>query len=201
MPFLIYRERGEQRVAPLDSGIDRVTLGRRAANHIALPGDSKVSRAHAFLQPLGEEWTVIDDGLSANGTFVNSERVRGRRRLYDGDILRVGETLLSFCAPGGSTGSTSIVVEAALAHEVSPLQREVLRSLCRPYAERGSGPPATNKQIAAEVHLSIEAVKSHLRKLFQKFGLGDLPQNEKRARLVDQAFQLGLVTERELSSR
>jgi DNA-binding CsgD family transcriptional regulator len=201
-PFLLYRDgAAEQQIANLDPEEERVTIGRRAANDIALGWDSQVSRAHAFLQAGGGEWSVVDDGLSANGTFVNGERVSGRHRLRDGDVLRVGQTLVSFRSPGDLTGSTSIVAEAAVAYELSPLQRQVLRALCRPYAARGSGPPATNPQIAAEVHLSVEAVKSHLRKLFVKFGLGDLPQNEKRARLVDRALQLGLVTERDLAGR
>ena len=201
-PFLLYRaEAGEQQIAVLDPAGDRITIGRRAANDIALGWDSQVSRAHAFVQAVGGEWSVVDDGLSANGTFVNGERVSGRHRLRDGDVLRVGQTLLAFRAPGDLTGSTSIAAEAAAVHELSLLQRQVLRALCRPYAARGNGPPATNPQIAAEVHLSVEAVKSHLRKLFVKFGLADLPQNEKRARLVDRAFELGLISERDLTGR
>lgn len=199
-PFLLYRDAGDElALVPLDPASERITIGRRSSNDIALPWDSKASRAHAMLQRVGEVWTVIDDGLSANGTFCNRERVGGRRRLDDGDVLRTGETLLRFCSPAAATGSTSIAVEAAVARDVTALQLEVLRALCRPYALRGAGPPATNRQIAAEVHLSLEAVKSHLRKLFEKFGLAELPQNEKRARLVDRAFALGLVSERELA--
>jgi hypothetical protein len=74
----------------------------------------------------------------------------------------------------------------------------VLVALCRPY--RGDDPfavPATNQAIAEEVFLSIDAVKSHLRALFHKFGIEDLRQNQKRARLVALARQGGLVTERD----
>ena len=46
--------------------------------------------------------------------------------------------------------------------------------------------------------LSVDAVKTHLRTLFQRFEIGDLPQNQKRARLVECAFQWGLVSERDL---
>jgi hypothetical protein len=44
----------------------------------------------------------------------------------------------------------------------------------------------------------VESVKSHLRTLFEKFDLDALPQNEKRMRLVEQAFQQGLVRDTEL---
>ena len=46
--------------------------------------------------------------------------------------------------------------------------------------------------------LSVEAVKTHLRTLFQRFGVEDLPQNAKRARLVELAFETGVVVPRDL---
>ena len=48
---------------------------------------------------MGNDWAVSDDGLSTNGTYCNGERVRGRRRLRDGDQLRVGRSLVAFRAP------------------------------------------------------------------------------------------------------
>jgi DNA-binding NarL/FixJ family response regulator len=57
--------------------------------------------------------------------------------------------------------------------------------------------PATNQAIAKEVFLSVHAVKSHLRALFQKFGIESLQQNQKRARLAALALQSGLVSERD----
>jgi DNA-binding NarL/FixJ family response regulator len=58
--------------------------------------------------------------------------------------------------------------------------------------------PATNQQIAEQVYLSVDAVKAHLRALFSKFGLAHLPQNQKRATLVERAVNLGVVTRHEL---
>jgi DNA-binding NarL/FixJ family response regulator len=46
--------------------------------------------------------------------------------------------------------------------------------------------------------LSTEAVKTHIRALFQRLGVEDLPQHHKRVRLVELAFQQGLVTPRDL---
>ena len=60
---------------------------------------SKVSRVHATLERAGPAWTVVDDGLSANGSFCNGERVQGRRRLADGDELRFGRTAIVFREP------------------------------------------------------------------------------------------------------
>ena len=72
-------------------------------------------------------------------------------------------------------------------------------ALCRPYKDSPSfATPATNQQIADELVLSLDAVKSHMRALFARFGLDDLPQNEKRVRLVERALQTGTVSEHEL---
>ena len=75
---------------PADERI--VTIGRRTDNHLALEWDGEVSRVHAELERVAGEWAVVDDGLSRNGTFVNGERVTGRRRLRDGDRVVFGET-------------------------------------------------------------------------------------------------------------
>lgn len=41
--------------------------------------------------------------------------------------------------------------------------------------------------------LSVDAVKAHLRLLFGRFGLTDLPPNQKRLRLAQEALRRGLV--------
>ena len=99
-PYLVYRDAHErQRVLSLPDTWDRITIGRGMGADVALTWDPDVSRVHAELARLADDWTVIDDGLSRNGTFVNDRRVEGRRRLLDGDLLRCGETLLLFVAP------------------------------------------------------------------------------------------------------
>jgi hypothetical protein len=70
----------------------------------------------------------------------------------------------------------------------------VLIELCRPYASGEKfAVPATNKEIAEGVFLSVDAVKGHLRVLFDRFGLAELPQNEKRAKLAEAALRSGAV--------
>jgi hypothetical protein len=99
-PYLVYRDaHGRQCVLSLPDTWDRVTIGRGMGADIPLTWDPDVSRVHAELSRLADDWTVIDDGLSRNGTFVNDERVDGRRRLMDGDLLRCGATLLLFNSP------------------------------------------------------------------------------------------------------
>jgi DNA-binding NarL/FixJ family response regulator len=79
------------------------------------------------------------------------------------------------------------------------MQRQVLLALCRPYRDGNFATPATNQDIASEVFLSVDAVKMHLRTLFAKFELADLPQNQKRASLAEQALQSGVISHRDLA--
>ena len=201
-PFLVFRDAsGHQQLVELSPAQTRLTVGRGHANDVALPWDTEVSRVHAELQLLGGEWIVVDDGLSHNGSWVNGERVRGRRRICDGDVLRFGRTLMVFASPSARYSDSTSAASSSIptAQELSPTQRKVLLALCRPFREAGHfATPATNQAIADEVYLSVDAVKTHLRGLFRKFGIEDLPQNQKRAQLVWRAFQTGIVTARDL---
>ena len=200
-PFLLYRDGGgHQHVVVLDDEGDELTVGRRPSNRIGLGWDVNVSRVHAVIERVGDAWTVADDGLSRNGSFVNGERLVGRRRLHDGDVMRFGDTLIAYVEPKrGESRVTDSQDESPLATSVSDAQRRVLIALCRPYKDSGGfAAPASNKQIADELFIGVDAVKTHMRALFYAFGVGHLPQNQKRARLVERAFRTGFVTEREL---
>jgi CRP-like cAMP-binding protein len=103
-PFLVYRDGGgHEHLVPLEADHPRLTIGRGSTTDVWLDWDGEASRLHAALERYGADWTVVDDGLSRNGTFVNGERVRGRQRLDDGDIVRCGATELLFQAPRAET--------------------------------------------------------------------------------------------------
>ena len=136
----------------------------------------------------------------ANGTFVNGERVTGRRRLRDGDELRFGGTAIVFRAPVARETDGTAAAPPRPAMHLSEAQRRVLVALCRPFKDGSAfATPATNQQIADELFLSVDAVKTHLRALFAEFGVDDLPQNQKRARLVELALRRGHVSQRDLA--
>ncbi len=205
-PFLVFAdEAGRQQLVVLDAGRQaRMIVGRGAEVDVSLPWDTDVSRLHAELEHLGGRWTVADDGLSRNGTYLNGERLRGRRRLAEHDRLRFGATTVIYRAPSTArattTQGTSVGVDAA-PPSISAAQRRVLLALARPVLAEGSfATPATNRQIAAELFLSVDAVKTHLRALTMKFGIADLPQNRKRARLVELALHNGEISERDLDT-
>jgi pSer/pThr/pTyr-binding forkhead associated (FHA) protein len=199
-PFLVYRSVDEeQQLLVIGEEVDSLWVGRSESADLNLAWDEEVSSLHAQLEMVGLECTLVDDGLSRNGSFVNGERVSGRRRLRDGDTLRFGRTGVIYRAPAESGTETVLSGDALTAAGVSPAQKRVLVALCRPFKEGSSfATPATNGQIGEELHLSVDAVKTHLRALFEKFGVEDLPQNQKRVALVERALQSGLVSEREL---
>ena len=200
--FLVHRDGdGEQQILTLAA--EAVWVGRRETVGLSLAWDDQVSGVHAELEPTGGEWTLVDDGLSRNGSFVNGERVNGRRRRRDRDMLRFGRTVVLFRAPAeaGPQQSTMIADEGMLvAAKLSETQRKVLIALCRPFKDGAThATPATNQQIADELFLSVQAVKAHLRALFEKFRVEDLAQNSKRAALVHRALASGLISNRDLS--
>lgn len=201
-PFLVFRDGDdEQAIVAIEPGAGELWVGRGDSADVRLGWDEEVSALHAQIEVVRDECTLVDDGLSRNGSFVNEERVHGRRHLRDGDTIRFGRTAVLYRRPGEGTApeATVIASEVPAAATVSPAQRKVLLALCRPYKDGSSfATPATNQEIGAELHLSVDAVKTHMRALFEKLGVGDLPQNQKRVALVETALQTGVVSRREL---
>jgi pSer/pThr/pTyr-binding forkhead associated (FHA) protein len=187
-PFVELRDAGGvQQLVPLPAG--GLTIGRTPASGLALTWDAQVSRSHATIEPIDGVWTVLDDGRSTNGTFVNEERVQGRRALHHLDVIRAGATRLRFHDPSASSELKLTEVSGdAVAPPLTAAQRRVLAALCR-YAEG----PATNEEIANELTVSVDTVKTHMRALFDAFNLGAAPPYRKRFELVRMAVDAGLV--------
>ncbi len=201
-PFLVFHDgEGVQQIVVLDTP-SILSIGRDAGNAIALAWDTEVSRLHAELAPLGAEWTIADDGLSRNGTYVNGRRVSARRRLRDRDSIRFGQTEVVFRSPvAAALEETAQPPGAGGVPHLTPAQLRVLVALCRPWAGGAEhAMPATNRQIADQLVVSVDAVKANLRALFDKFAVEDLPQNRKRARLVELAFERGAVRRQDLEA-
>jgi pSer/pThr/pTyr-binding forkhead associated (FHA) protein len=198
VPFVMLRnEAGQQRIISLDS--DEVIIGRDVDRGIRLDWSPLVSRVHAVLGRVGNTWTLVDDGLSRNGTFVNGKRVLGRRRLASGDVIRCGGVDIGFSDPSSTKGDKTLMdPERSSPIAIPASQRRVLVALCRPLREAPYAPPATNKAIAGELSLSVDTVKTHLRRLFELLDVDALPQNQKRAQLAWKALTSGLVTSQDL---
>jgi len=199
-PFLLYRD-GEdlQQLFVFGPGSAAASVGRLPPSDLLLHWDDQVSRLHARFERVQDDWVLVDDGLSRNGTFVNEERLIGGRRLCDGDTLRFGATTLAFRSPEREQSGGPDAAVAPAARGLSTTQRRVLVALCRPYtgASGFASPAATDQQIAEELFLSVGAVQTHLRVLCAKLGVEELPRNETRVRLVERAVSTGLISERD----
>jgi ATP/maltotriose-dependent transcriptional regulator MalT len=188
MPFVELRDGdGVQRLVTLTGGL---TVGRSPASGLALVWDAQVSRSHTSIEAIDGVWTVLDDGRSTNGTYVNEERVQGRRTLRHLDVIRVGATRLRFHDPSETTDSKLTEVAAqAVVPQLTPAQLRVLVALCRPVDG-----PASNEEIADELTVSIDTVKTHMRALFDAFSLQASAPYRKRFELVRLAVDAGLVS-------
>jgi FHA domain-containing protein len=194
--FLVYGdEEGRQVIHTLAEGRS-VTIGRRPEADVSVPWDPEMSRVHAELEVRAGEWTITDDGLSQNGTWVNGLRLTGRRRLGDGDLLRVGRTQFAFCDPVPiGTGPTLVPGELSATPRFSEQQQRVLRALCRPLFQDGEGiNPASDEEIAEVTGIPLEAVASELDHLGRALGLDEMPPLDQRAEIALLAMRSGLVS-------
>lgn len=79
-------------------GREPVTIGRKSTNVIRLADDPKISRLHAKVYLQGGDY-VVEDEQSANGTFVNDQRLTQPHILQDGDTIQVGSTTFTVHLP------------------------------------------------------------------------------------------------------
>jgi FHA domain-containing protein len=196
VPFLVYRDgEGQQQIHPLERGRRSVTIGRRDEADISLPWDPECSRLHAELELRAGEWTISDDGLSQNGTWVNELRLVGRRRLNDGDDVRVGRTHLIFASPVDiGIGPTLVPGELSATPRFSEQQQRLLHGLCRPLMGDGEGlAPADDAQVARETGIPVKTVTTELDHLTRALGLNEGTLAERRRELALLALRSGLA--------
>jgi pSer/pThr/pTyr-binding forkhead associated (FHA) protein len=86
--LVIEDEAGTRSIVPFES--DEITVGRAAEGVTFRLSERNVSRRHArFVRANGA--IFVEDLGSLTGTLVNGERVSGRRRVREGDLVEIGE--------------------------------------------------------------------------------------------------------------
>lgn len=181
---------------PLESG--RLTIGRHASSDLPLPDDAEVSRVHAVLEQVGPTWVVRDLG-SRNGTRVNGERISGDRVLRTGDEVLVGSSRMVFRSAEDTAYAATVGAEPPPV--LTPRERDVLLELFRPSATPGPfNEPAGTREIAAALVVSEAAVKQHLARLYDKFGI-HAGLDRRRVRLANEAVRRGAVNLAEVQAR
>ena len=174
-----------------------VTIGRGEGNGVVLDHDTQVSSLHAVLQAYGSGWAIRDLG-STNGTTVGGERLLAERALRPGDTIQIGQTRLTY--RGGTTGSAAPTTAPRRPPELTRRERDVLVALCRPlFSGEMFHEPASAREIAATLVVTEAAVKQHLLRLYDKFGL-DPNSTRRRVELANDALRRGAVTAAELGT-
>lgn len=184
---------GARERIPLEG--ERVTIGQSSTNDLPLPFDRTVSRVHAVLERVASRWCVRDLA-SRNGTFVNGERIWGERPLRPGDEIRIGGVRLV-----ARLDDEAVREDETVGAEAGPYltrrEREILVALCRPmFSGDVFTEPASIRQIAGELVVTEAAVKQHLSRLYEKFGVFE--REGRRSRLANEAIRRGAVSTNEL---
>ena len=153
----------------LDESRGRLSLGKSADNDLLIADDPAVSRVHALLEHVGPAWCLTDLG-STNGTSVNGERLFAPRTLSDRDEILVGRTRLVLRDPAARGDVTTEPLRAAPARTAG--EQRVLVELCRPVLSgRAFTPPSSVRAMAEALFVTESAVKQHLDRLYDKFGI------------------------------
>jgi Serine phosphatase RsbU, regulator of sigma subunit len=128
MPRLIVKATPSHGDSVVDLSRVRTTVGRSARNDLCVE-DPFTSRLHAEVRRQGDGFWLSDLG-SANGTYLNGNRLMAPAQLHDGDRVRIGETEMDYSeradtAPTGG-GRTSILVSDSgyRSHPVATITRE-----------------------------------------------------------------------------
>ena len=95
LPDMVGHDLGRQYL--LDAAIE-TKIGRGQDNDIVLDMDN-VSRFHAVVEG-NEDGFVVRDNNSTNGTYVNGKEVVGKRRLDNGDLIKIGGAIMKFLQGG-----------------------------------------------------------------------------------------------------
>jgi pSer/pThr/pTyr-binding forkhead associated (FHA) protein len=177
---------------------DGITIGQSPTNDVPLSFDQTVSRVHCVLERVGSRW-CLRDLSSRNGTFVNGERIWAELPLRAGDEIRVGSVrFVARLYDTGVQGDETVGAETGPA--LTRREREVLVALCSPmFSGEVFREPASTRQIASELVVTEAAVKQHLSRLYDKFGIFE--QEGRRARLANEAIQRGAVSTAEILGR
>lgn len=130
------------------------TIGRSASNDIHI-GESHISRMHAVLTCRGGEF-IIDDLDSANGTYVNGQRVEGSSKLEIGDEIHLFVSMLKLLDPRATPAKDVLEMVSMVANDRASLrivkgpQRGLVYALLKEEIYIGRSTPNANWEITLQ---------------------------------------------------
>lgn len=117
-------------------------IGRAEHNDVVLP-DPTVGSSHAILRAHGSDYSIVDFG-SRNGVFVDGKRINQTQQLRNGDVIKIGQCLLTFKLPipdaaQGHDGATQILTPESTSAAVAAALKNVVASPAAAQAAAGAG--------------------------------------------------------------
>ncbi|EQC45347.1 GGDEF domain-containing protein [Bacteriovorax sp. Seq25_V] len=89
---------GELNGTLFDLTTPAISCGRSAKNDITLDFNG-ISREH-FVLKVEEDGYTVEDAGSRNGTFLNNQKIEGKKSLNKGDTIKVGSIALKYLPKG-----------------------------------------------------------------------------------------------------
>jgi hypothetical protein len=74
---------------------DETTIGRSESCDLGLFGDNTIERLHSRIRLQNNHYQVEDNG-STTGTFLNDQRITQAMPLRNGDVIRIGNSVVRF---------------------------------------------------------------------------------------------------------
>jgi len=179
---------------------EKYIVGRADDSGIVIEHDTAVSVVHALLERIGKRWFVKDLD-SRNGTFVNGERIVGERPLRNDDEvgIGIGKTLLVYS--DRSVPAYDPTTPQAPPPPITRREKDVLVELCRPIlAGHAFKEPTSVREISKSLYVGEGAIKAHISRLSDKFGILPSAGEKRRVLLANEAIQRGAVTKHDLIS-
>jgi sigma-B regulation protein RsbU (phosphoserine phosphatase) len=174
----------------------KLTIGRSSRNDICI-SDPFASRLHAEIRRENDLVMLVDNG-SANGTYVNGQRVTGSLRLNVGDIVRIGETEIEYTSGEQDMLSGATVYLSGLAGQslpadtiTSPIPARSTTDLISSIRS-GSISGDSRSSSAARAALKPEAPGRDLLSIVSQVGIALLPRTSLEDTLkmtIDLVFQ------------
>src|SRR5215208_4893253 len=96
-PFLAYRdEEGQRELVMIDPDVTELWVGRSPSADVQLAWDDEVSGLPAQLEVVRDECTLVDAGLSPNGSFLWRSPARSRTARHSRHRRRISNSPRSF---------------------------------------------------------------------------------------------------------
>ncbi|HKV40135.1 MAG TPA: SpoIIE family protein phosphatase [Blastocatellia bacterium] len=196
MPTLLIRPKDyEQSTIKLDKL--RLTIGRSSRNEICI-GDPFASRLHAEVRQEGEHFMLADMG-SANGTYLNGQKVSGQVRLQPEDRIRIGETEILFQSEDAAQLTPTVYLSGS---EIQALPADTITTsiagrttddlISSIQSASGLKPPGPRKPVLGRAVAATEAVRRRdLLSIVSMVGVALLPNTSVQdtlSRTIDMVF-------------